>query len=97
MAPADWLANRRQLVHARAVVADVAFDLDLDGGVETGGHRMRAVRVENAPVLWAGRPSGEVVQALVQVPQGDGGEIDDLHRGRLDRRPHAQTFCRSQA
>jgi len=72
----------------------VALDLDLDVGVEPAGHGVRAVRVEDAPVCWAGR-AGEVVQALVELAQRRRGEVDELDGGRF--RGFHQTRARSQA
>ena len=42
-------ADGRLLVHAGAVVAGVALDLDLDRRVDPDGDRVRAARVEHAP------------------------------------------------
>ena len=80
-------AHGRALVHARAVVAHVAVDLDLDLGVEPAGDGVRAVRVEHAPVSRPRRPAGEAVEAFVELGEGGACEVDDLDRrlfGRLD-------------
>src|SRR5439155_21791304 len=42
-------AHGRKLVHAGAVVADMAVNLDVELGVEPAGDRMSPVRVEDAP------------------------------------------------
>jgi hypothetical protein len=90
-------AHGRELVHPRAVVADVPVYLDLDLGVDAAGHGVGAVRVEHAPAPRAGPAVHEVVEALVELAERGGGKIDDLDRS-LGRRPgHGQTFCRSQA
>jgi hypothetical protein len=75
-------AHGGALVHPRAVVADVPFDLDLDLGIEPAGDRVRAVRVEDAPVTRP-RRRGQVVQALVELAQRRRGEVDDLDGCRL--------------
>jgi hypothetical protein len=87
----------RQLVHPGAVVAHVPFDLDLDLGVDPAGDRVGTVGVHDAPATWPVRTVREVVEALVQLAERRGGEIDDLDRRRLRRLRHAHTFCRSHA
>src|SRR6266545_7959341 len=59
-------AHRRELVHAGAVVADMALNLHVDLRVETAGDRMGSVRVEDAPAPHAAR---ELVQPPVALPQ----------------------------
>src|SRR5215211_1909703 len=81
-------AHGRALVHAGAVVADVAVDVDLDLGVDPDGDRVRAARVRDAP---PGRRI-RLVQALVEVAQRRDGEIDRLDR--VGDRHH--TLARSQ-
>jgi hypothetical protein len=78
-------ADGGALVHARAVVADVTLDLDLDVGVEPARERVRAVRIQDPPVARA-RLAREVVEALVQLSHRGRLEIDDLDR--LRRRSH---------
>src|SRR3954449_3140150 len=88
-------ADRRLLVHARAVVADVPVDLDRDRRVEPDRQRVRAARVHDAPVarLCVGA-SSERVKARVELAARGGGEVERLdgHVG-LDRH---QTRSRSQ-
>src|SRR3954469_579989 len=88
-------ADRRLLVHAGAVVADVALDLDVHRGVEADGERVRAARVDDAPVgrLRLGR-AGEGVQARVELAPRRRGEVERLDR-HVDLRRH-QTRSRSQ-
>src|SRR5439155_19519162 len=66
------------LVHSRAVVPDVAEDLDLVPAVEPARNGVRPVRVHDLPAPFLG-----VVQALVQLAQRRRRQIDDL--GRDDR------------
>ena len=49
-------AHRRVLVHAGAVVADVAVDLDLELGVEPARDGVRTLRVDDPPAARAARP-----------------------------------------
>ena len=42
--------HRGVLVHAGAVIADMAFDLDQNRLLETDGDRMLPARIENAPM-----------------------------------------------
>jgi hypothetical protein len=86
-------AHGRVLVHSCAVVARVAHDLYLDVGVDPRRQRVRAARVEHAPVA---RPVvADRVQRRVEVAQLRLGEVDLV---RLD--PAAggghQTGARSQ-
>src|SRR3954452_19305324 len=88
-------ADRRLLVHAGAVIADVAVDLDRDRRVEPDRERVRSARVDDAPVgrlrLGAAR---EGVEPRVELAAGARREVE-----RLDRdagvRGH-QTRSRSQ-
>ena len=83
--------DHRPLVHPCAVVADVARDLDVEGRVEPTRDRVRAVRVQDLPVAGLRVVAGEVVQALVQLPQRRRREIDDGRAGRR-RRHRASSF-----
>src|SRR4051812_39088673 len=88
-------ADRRLLVHAGAVVADVPVDLDGDRRVEPDRQRVRAARVDDAPMgrLRVGA-SGERVQPGVELAARSGGEVERLDRD-VDVRRH-QTRSRSQ-
>ena len=73
-------AHRRALVHARAVVADVAVDLDLDVGVDADGDGVLA-----RPDCMIRQRSGgrrELVQPAVELAQLDLVEIDGLDATR---------------
>ena len=85
-------AHRRVLVHARAVVADVPVDLDLELGVEPTGDGVRAPGIDDPPPARALARQRDVVEALVQLAQRRDGEVDDLG---VERRRHA-TAARSQ-
>jgi hypothetical protein len=67
----------------------VALDLDLDRGVDPGGQRVRAARIEHAP---ARRDVG-AVQCRVQLAQRCYREVDFP---RVDRQLGHQTGARSQ-
>jgi len=77
----------------------VPLDLDLDLGVDSAGDGMGAVGIEDAPAAGPVRAAREVVEALVQLAERRGGEIDDLDCRRLGCLRHlsSHTFCRSQA
>ncbi len=87
-------ANRRALVHAGAVVANVSHDLDLDRRVDPAGDGVHPVRVEHAPAADRRVVAGDIVQALVQLTQRGRREVDDLDSGRRDGH---QTSAFSQA
>src|SRR4051794_8208417 len=78
-------ADRRLLVHAGAVIADVAVDLDRDRRVEPDRERVRSARVDDAPVgrlrLGAAR---EGVEPRVELAAGGpraGGRLHPRPRG----------------
>src|SRR3712207_4929816 len=80
-------ADRRVLVHARAVVADVPLDQDLDRRVESGGDRVAAAGLDDAPMT---RPASarQRVQPRVELADARGGEVDDLD-GEIRGHAHA--------
>src|SRR5262249_3916935 len=82
----------RPLVHAGAVVARVAHDLDLDRGVQPARQRVRAGGVQDLPVADRLGRLRLVVQLLVQVTQRGRRQVDGLHAGRG---AHAATPSRS--
>ena len=86
-------AHGRLLVHAGAVVARVALDLDLDGRVDPDRERVRAARVQHAPVA-RGRVVDRV-QRGVQLAQRRDGQVE---LGSLEAAPESghQTVARSQ-
>src|SRR3954452_6062473 len=77
-------AHGGALVHARAVVAGVPLDHDLDVGVEAAGDVVDAGRVDDPPAPRAVGRFGEVVETLVEVAQRGLREIDDLGGGDVD-------------
>jgi hypothetical protein len=82
-------AHRRALVHAGAVVTDVAVDVDLDLGVDADRDRVRAARVGDAPA----RRGVALVQPPVEVAQRRDGEVHRLDRVGYG---HQTAFARSQ-
>ena len=54
------------LVHAGAVIADIAVDLDGDGCIDAGGDGMAAARIEHAEIGVVG-PLREIVQHLIEL------------------------------
>jgi len=46
--------DRRLLVHARAIVANAALHIEVDGGVDADGHCMSAARIQNFPIVFVG-------------------------------------------
>jgi hypothetical protein len=87
-------AHRRALVHAGAVVAHVALDVDLDIRVDADRHRVPPARVHHVPTGVRRRVRIEVVQPLVQLAQRGDVEIDGLDR-QVWRDGH-QAGCLSQ-
>src|SRR6202035_2093764 len=69
-------ATRRDLVHPRAVVADVPVDLDVVGDVDADGDRVLSAGIEHADALRL----DVVVEPLVQRPDGLARQIDLQHR-----------------
>ena len=70
--------DRRRCVHARAVISDMAVDLDPNGCGEPDRDGVRAVRVYHPPgmlIVSGANP----VQPLVQLPDRALGEIDLNH------------------
>ena len=92
-----WIRTVAQLVHARAVVAHVTVDLDLDVGIEPTRDGMRAARVDDAPAPRPRPTVREVVQALIQLAQRSRLEIDHLHRRVLSLGDGHHTSAFSQA
>src|ERR671922_2182552 len=86
-------AHDRLLVHARAVVAHVPFDVDLEGSVDSRGQGVRAARVQHAP---APRPVAvHRVQPGVQLAKRRVRQVDrpDGHVGRgHETRARSQTY-----
>ena len=78
-------AHRRVLVHAGAVVPDVPFDLDVELRVEPAGDGVRPARVDDPPAPRARAGARDVVQALVELPQGVTARSTT---SRLERRRH---------
>ena len=72
----------RLLVHAGAVIADVAIDLDGRGRIDTDGDGVTATRIED-PELRLGSAGVETVQHLVELTQARDLQIDRLHRPRF--------------
>src|ERR1700691_2943783 len=70
--------DRRLLVHAGAVVADMAFDLDLNRAIDADGYGMGASRVKDAPKALIGF-RGQLVHALVERAHADDAEIEVGH------------------
>src|SRR6185437_2065348 len=83
----------RPLVHAGAVVAAVAHDLDLNRGVQPARQRVRAGGVQDPPVADRLRRLRLVVQPLVEVAQRGRRQIHALHGA--GRGAHAATPSRS--
>ena len=69
--------------------------IDLDFRVDTARDGVGAVRVEHAPAARRGRVVNEIVEALIEVAERRGGEVDDLCRRR--RLGDGQTLARSHA
>jgi len=67
--------DRRLLVHARAVVAGVAFDIDGHRLIHPHRKVVLAVGVGDAPLV----VDGLGVQRLVEVTHGGGGKVDGFH------------------
>ena len=88
-------ADGRVLVHAGAVVADVAVDLDLVGTVESDRDRVLAAWVEHAHAA-ARRRRRRIVQALVQLADAVGREVErqDARLARASGRRHQTTAAR---
>jgi hypothetical protein len=75
MAVDDNLGRR---VHAGAVIADMPFDLDVNGRGEPDGNGVGAVRVHYAPMTFI-VPEADSVQPLVKLPDRALREIDLDH------------------
>src|SRR5581483_2799865 len=74
-------ADGRELVHARAVVADVAVDLDVERSVEADRDRMATVRVRE-PDAHRVDGAGKCVQRTVDPADGVSGDVErQLGRG----------------
>ena len=80
-------AHRSPVPHARAVIADVAHDLDLEGG-EAAGDGVRTVR-EDLPRGCSGSSPARSCRRWFQLPQRRRLEIDD-GRGGSRRRRHGR-------
>jgi hypothetical protein len=74
--------DRRLVIHAAAVVADAAHDIDRHRRVDADGDGVVAARIEDAelPVVVA---RGDGVQGLVEVAKGGRGEVVGWHRVAL--------------
>ena len=72
------------LVHAGAVIADMAVDLDGDRRVEARGDGVAPARVEHAPVAARWCPGRRRVQRLVELAQR-GGVARSIVRSAIDR------------
>ena len=68
----------RALVHSGAVVADMAFDLHEDGGIDANRDRMPAARIEYAPMRFVAVEL-QPVKRRVKLAQRRMGEIDRRH------------------
>ena len=66
------------LVHAGAVIADMAVDMDLDGLGQADGAGMLAMHVGQLPQPLIG-VLGQVVEAAVELAQRGLGQVDDVH------------------
>ena len=79
------------LVHAGAVVAGVALDLDLDRRVDAGGERVRAARVEHPPaprpVVARPRAARRSARAAGSTAEVDLSASSPLRPRTSDRRP----------
>jgi hypothetical protein len=73
--------DRRLLVHAGAVVADIAGDLDQNGDVDAHGHGMLAAWIEHVPVGFVG-VRRQRVKGGVQFANRALGKVDGGHQLR---------------
>ena len=70
--------DRRRLVHAAAVIADMPLDGDLDRHGEAGGDGVRAPRIDDAPesLVGIGR---EPMETGIEIADGLAREVDGDH------------------
>ena len=76
--------DRRLLVHAGAVIADMSLDLDRDRRVDADGDRVLPARIEDAPVRFVG-VGLEAMQRRVELAQRGLREIDSSHQCRSQK------------
>jgi len=72
------------LVHARAVIAGVAVDLDRDGGINAGSDGMPAAGIDDAEIGVIG-PLCQIMQRLVEFAKGRDVQIDGRHQCRSQK------------
>ena len=72
------------LVHAGAVIAGIAVDLDGDGGIDAGGDGMAAARIDHAEIGVVG-PLPEIVQHLIEFAECRDLQIDGRHQCRSQK------------